>query len=108
MSYNTLETKRKDVISNFDEKELKQYLFYLTKEYYEGFLANDEDRFSKAIDLIYEVIEEYNESYSNINEFVIYCLYLNANLIISKIDSKHKFELTTLFKYDCSRSIISK
>lgn len=91
---------KKDVISNLSKDKLKQYIFYLTKRYYETHQDNDENAFNINLELLQDVIDEYRETYVNLLGFVFFCLYLNANVIMMKTSSGNSFELTNVFNYD--------
>lgn len=95
-----LEGLKKDVISNLSKDKLKQYIFYLTKQYYETFKENDEKAFNLNLELLQGVIDEYKETYVNLLGFVFFCLYLNANVNMMKQFSGNSFELKNVFTYD--------
>ena len=99
-SMSTLDGIKKDVISNLSKDKLKQYIFYLTKRYYETFQENDEDAFNNTLELLQDVIDEYRETYVNLLGFVFFCLYLNANVNVMKTSSDNSFELKNIFAYD--------
>ena len=96
----SLDGLKKDVISNLSKDKLKQYIFYLTKRYYETFQENDEDAFNNTLELLQDVIDEYRETYVNLLGFVFFCLYLNANVNVMKNSSNNSFELKNIFTYD--------
>jgi len=89
-----------DVISNLSKDKLKKYLFYLTKKYYETYMAKDEKEFNKTIETLMDVIGEYRKTYVNLMGFVYYCLYLNSILIISEKTDNDDFGLKNIAKYD--------
>lgn len=89
-----------DVLSNLSKDKLKKYLFYLTRKYYETYMANDEKGFNETIETLMEVIGEYRKTYVNLMGFVYYCLYLNSILIIAEKTDNDDFSLKTIMKYD--------
>ena len=89
-----------DVLRNLSKDKLKQYIFYLTKRYYESFNENDEEAFNTTIESLYDVIDEYRDTYVNLLGFVFFCLHLNANVVIVKEKSDNSFALANLFTYD--------
>ena len=96
----SLDGLKKDVMKNLSKDKLKQFIFYLTKKYYESFKDNDVDAYDIAIEQLYFVIEEYGDKYVNLNGFVCYCLYLNANVEVMKNHDQQAFPLDPLFKMD--------
>ena len=96
----SLDGLKKDVISNLSKDKLKQYIFYLTKQYYETFQNNDEQAFNFNLELLQGVIDEYRETYVNLLGFVFFCLYLNANVQMMNTSSDNSFELKNIFNYD--------
>ena len=88
-----------DVISNLSKDKLKKYLYYLTRKYFETFMANDVNAFNDNMETLMNVYEEYREEYVNLMGFIYYCFYLNAILIISEKASKD-FSLKNISKYD--------
>lgn len=91
---------KNDVIKNLSKDKLKQYIMYLTKKYYLSFIEGDEETFNNTLEHLLEVISEYKLIYVNLQGFVSYCLYLNANEIMMKASSNNSFELVNVFNYD--------
>lgn len=89
-----------DVLSNLSKDKLKKYLFYLTRKYYETYMAKDENAFNETIETILEVIEIYGKTYVNLMGFTYYCFYLNSVLIISEKTGNDEFSLKNIAKYD--------
>ena len=96
----SLDGMKKDVIKNLSKDKLKQYIFYLTKKYYETYLECDEEAFNNTLEQLYEVIKQYRETYVNLLGFTFFCLHLNANVIMMKQGSNNSFKLTNIAKYD--------
>ena len=88
------------VISNLSKDKLKKYIFYLTRKYYETYMAKDENAFNETIETLMEVIGAYRETYVNLMGFIYYCLYLNSILIISEKTDNKEFSLKNISKYD--------
>ena len=99
-SVESLNTIKKDVISNLSKDKLKQYVFYLTKRYYETYIESDEKAFNNVIEQLYEVTDKYRETYVNLLGFTFFCLHLNANIVLTKQCSNNSFKLTNPFTYD--------
>ena len=99
-SVETLNTIKKDVIKSLSKDKLKQYIFYLTKRYYETYIEGDEDTFNSVIEQLYGVIDEYRETYVNLLGFTFFCLQLNANIVLTQKTSDNSFKLTNPFTYD--------
>lgn len=96
----SLDGLKKDVLKNLSKDKLKSYIFNLTKKYYVSFIEGDEETFNNTLELLHEVIDEYNLTYVNLQGFTFFCLYLNANIIMTKASSNDSFELKNIFKYD--------
>ena len=92
--------KSTDVLRNLSKDKLKQYIFFLTKKYYDSFKNNDVEAYDLAIEQLYFIMEEYDEKFVNLKGFVCYCLYLNANVEVMKHHEQQNFELEPLFKMD--------
>ena len=91
---------RKDVLKNLSKDKLKSYLFNLTKKYYMSYIEGDEETFNNTLELLHGVIDEYSLTYVNLQGFTFFCLYLNANVIMTKASSNDMFELKNIFNYD--------
>lgn len=90
-----------DVLRNLSKDKLKQYIFYLTKRYYETYKNNDNEAFERVINQLYFLVEEYGDKYVNLNGFVCYCLYLHANVeVMQAHEEQRTFSLDPLFKMD--------
>jgi len=80
--------------------KLKQLIFYLTKRYYEAYKTGDVEAYDKAIEQLFFIFQEYNDKYVNLQGFMCYCLYLNANVELMNANDKQVFALDPLFKMD--------
>ena len=89
-----------DVLTNLSREKLKQYIFYLTQKYYSSYLDNDVEAFDRAVEQLFFIVEEYGDKYVNLQGFICYCLYLNANVEVMKKHDQQKFSLDPLFKMD--------
>ena len=96
----SLDGIKKDMMKNLSKDKLKQYLFHLTKKYYVSYIEGDEDAFNSTIERLHDVIDEYGLIYVNLQGFIFFCLYLNANIIMTKASSNNSFELTNIAKYE--------
>ena len=91
--------KKNDVLRNLSRDKLKQYIFYFTKQYYVAFKENDAAAYDRAIAHLFFIVEEYGDKYVNLDGFICYCLYLNANVELTE-DMEKDFRLEPLFKMD--------
>lgn len=92
--------KSTDILMNLSKNKLKSYIFYLTKRYYDSFKQNDVEAYELSIKHLFFIVEEYGDKYVNLQGFICYCLYLNANAEITNDHDKRTFELKPLFKVD--------
>ena len=92
--------KNKDVLTNLSRERLKPYIFYLTKQYYETHAKGDVEAHDRAIEQLFFIFEEYGDKYVNLEGFVCYCMYLNANVEVMKAHDQQAFALDPLFKMD--------
>ena len=96
----SLDRMKKDVIVNLSKDKLKSYIFYLTKKYYESYLAGDEKAFNQVFAQLYALNDEYNETYVNLLGFIYFCLNVNANAIMMNEHEDIKFKLKYIANYD--------
>ena len=96
----TIDRLQKDVIVNLSKDKLKSYIFYLTKKYYESYLAGDEKAFNQVFTQLYALHDEYNETYVNLLGFIYFCLNVNANAIMMNEHEDIKFKLKYIANYD--------
>lgn len=92
--------KSKEVLKDLSKDKLKQLIFYLTKRYYEAYKTGDVEAYDKAIEQLFFIFQEYNDKYVNLQGFMCYCLYLNANVELMNANDKQVFALDPLFKMD--------
>ena len=95
----SLERKKKEILSNLNETDLKQYVVLLTSEYYKHFKNNDVKEFNNTLNLLKEVVEVYKDKYSNIIGFVYFNLFLNANILLGETVKDSTIKLANPFKY---------
>ena len=96
----SLDGLKKDVLSGLSKDKLKQYIFYLSKRYYETYIKNDEEAFLNIIESLQSVIDEYSVIYVNLKGFMFYCLYVNANCLLTKAGANKEMSLDNIFIYD--------
>ena len=96
----SLDRMKKDVIVNLSKDKLKSYIFYLTKKYYDSYLAGDEKTFNQVFSQLYALHDEYNETYVNLLGFIHFCLNVNANAIVMNEHEDIEFKLKYLANYD--------
>ena len=70
INLNKLEYKRKELITDFSEEELKQYLEILTNNYYYSFINNDYKQFNNTVKELEEVISIFINKYSDIKYYI--------------------------------------
>ena len=92
-------TKSKVLLQDLSKDKLKSLIFYLTKRYYESYKENDVEAYEIAIEQLFVIVEEYDDTYVNLKGFICYCLYLNANVELMK-EHDQDFQLDPLFKMD--------
>lgn len=104
VNIDSLERKKKELLSNLNESDLKQYVVLLTNEYYKNYNNNDVSEYNNNLNLLKEVVEVYKDRYSNIIGFIYYNLFLNANILLTENVSDSTIKLTNPFKYDLYKS----
>lgn len=92
--------KSKELLQGLSKSKLKSYIFFLTKKYYESYLNGDVEAFDSAIEQLFFIVEEYGDKYVNLQGFMCYCLYINANDVLMNGNDKQVFSLDPLFKMD--------
>ena len=100
----SLENKKKEILSNLNESDLKQYFVLLSNNYYKAFKENDVKEFNSNLKLLNEVVEVYKDKYSNIVGFVYYNLFLTANVLLAETVSDSPIKLVNPFKYELYES----
>ena len=99
VNIDSLERKKKELLSNLNESDLKQYIVILTNDYYKYFKNNDVAEYNKTLNLLKEVVEVYKDKYTNIIGFLYYNLFLNANIILNETFSDSTVSLSNPFNY---------
>lgn len=100
----SLEKKKKEILSNLNESDLKQYLVLLSNNYYKAFKENDVAEFNSNLNLLNEVIEVYKDKYANVIGFAYYNLFLTANILLSETISDSTIKLVNPFSYGLYKS----
>lgn len=100
----SLEKKKKEILSNLNESDLKQYLVLLSNNYYKAFKENDVAEFNSNLNLLNEVIEVYKDKYANVIGFAYYNLFLTANILLSETLSDSTIKLVNPFSYGLYKS----
>lgn len=95
-----LDGLKKDVMKNLSKEKLKQYIFFLSKRYYETYINNDEEAFLNTIESLHDVVNEYSVTYVNLIGFTFFCLFLNANVVLTKAGANKDMTLENVFTYD--------
>lgn len=95
-----LDGLKKDVMKNLSKEKLKQYIFFLSKRYYETYINNDEEAFLNTIESLHDVVNEYSVTYVNLICFTFFCLFLNANVVLTKAGANKDMTLENVFTYD--------
>lgn len=90
-----LEYKRKELITDFSEEELKQYLGILANNYYFSFINNDVKQYNNTVKELEEVISIFVSKYSDIQHYINFCLLATINKILNENYSSG-IELTLL------------
>ena len=84
INLNNLEYKRKELITDFTEEELKQYLEVLTNNYYFSFINNDVKQYNNTIEELEEVISIFITKYADIKHYINFCLLATINKILNE------------------------
>lgn len=84
VNLNKLEYKRKELISDFSEEELKQYIQVLAKKYYVHFLNNEKELYNNTVNQLKEVLQVYKSKYSNLNNYINFCLLEAINNLLNE------------------------
>jgi len=90
--------KSKDVLMNLSKDKLKAYIFYLTQKYYNAFMQNDVKAYELAVEQLFFITEEYEDKFVNLDGFICFCFYINANAVLMNEHVEQAFELEPLFK----------
>ena len=104
VNIDSLERKKKQLLSNLNESDLKQYVVLLTNEYYKYYKDNDAKEFNNTLNLLKEVVEVYKDKYANIIGFIYYNLFLNANILLDETAKDSTIKLINPFKYNLYES----
>lgn len=83
MNLEKLERKRIDIISDFSEEELVNYVQQLTGKYYSSYLNNDVEAFNNTVNYLKEIISIYEFDYPNLIHYINYCLVESINTLLS-------------------------
>lgn len=83
--YKELKNMRKDIILNFSEEELERYVLSLAYKYYEFILKKDCQGLNYVMDSLKTIVSFYEDVYSDISDFVDYCLLKASNDIFIKV-----------------------
>ena len=100
----SLEKKKKEILSNLNESDLKQYLVLLSNNYYKAFKENDVAEFNSNLNLLNEVIEVYKDKYAYVIGYAYYNLFLTANILLSETLSDSTIKLVNPFSYGLYKS----
>ena len=84
VNLNKLEYKRKELISDFSEEELKQYLDVLTDNYYYSFINNDSKQYNNTVKELEEIISIFERQYTDIKYYINFCLLATINKILNE------------------------
>lgn len=79
-----LEYKRKELITDFSEEELKRYLELLSNNYYYSFINNDSKQYNNTVKELEEVISIFRSQYSDIKHYINFCLLATINKILNE------------------------
>ena len=90
-----LEYKRKELITDFSEEELKQYIGILANNYYFSFINNDVKQYNNTVKELEEVSSIFLSKYSDIQHYINFCLLASINKILNENYSSG-IELTLL------------
>jgi len=80
-----LQNKKKDLILNLDEDDLESYIQSLTQKYYTYLIKGDASGIGKVLESLEYVVEIYELRYSDISDYINYCLLISSNKIFKKV-----------------------
>lgn len=83
--YKELENKKKDILLNLDKAELETYIQSLAHKYYVNILKKDSQGVEYVIDCLKDIVEIYSFEYSDISEYIDYCLLKESKGIFEKV-----------------------
>ena len=84
INLNKLEQKRKELLTNFSEEELIEYIQQLTEKYYSSFVNNEVEVHNNTMKYLEEVLSIYEDKYPQLNNFINFCLVRNINKILNE------------------------
>ena len=84
MNLKELENKHHEILSNFEEEDLKQYIQVLGKNYYLHFLNNEEESFNNTVKQLEEVLKIYKIDYPKLNSYINFCLLESINKLLNE------------------------
>ena len=84
MNLKELENKHLEILSNFEEEDLKQYIQVLAKNYYLHFLNNEEESFNNTVKQLEEVLKIYKIDYPKLNSYINFCLLESINKLLNE------------------------
>lgn len=93
-------TNNKEILQGLSKNKLKSYIFFLTAKYYTAFKNNDVEGYELAIEQLFFIVEEYDNKFVNLQGFICFCFYLNANNTVTQDHVERAFNLDPLFKMD--------
>lgn len=99
-----LKNKQKELISNLEEEDLKQYILFISNCLNESIIKNDVKQYEFNKELLEEVIETYKKDYANIIGFVYFSLFLNSSNYLKEMASDSEIEVGVPFKYNLYES----
>lgn len=79
--YNKDKAKR-DELLKLDVQEIKNYIHYLTKQYYFTYAMNDIDEFKNVCNSIDEINRYLHDVYPNIYHYILYCFFVSSNIFL--------------------------
>ncbi len=80
-----LQNKKKDLILNLEEDEIESYIQSLTQKYYTYLIKGDASGIGKVIESLDYIVEIYEFKYSDISDYINYCLLISSNKIFKKV-----------------------
>lgn len=80
-----MQNKKKDLILNLDEDEIESYILSLTQKYYTCLIKGDASGIGNVIESLDYIVEIYEFRYSDISDYINYCLLISSNKIFKNV-----------------------
>ena len=100
-------TKTETLLHDLTKDKLESYIVYLTSKYYSTYLEGDVEGHRIVIEQLYFILNEYDVKYDNLEAFICFYMYINANKTIMQEHDK-AIMLNPLFKVGLSNDDVNE